>query len=148
VAYGRVLDRSPAGERARPGAGLDERDRSRQIELEAARDPVGEEEVRVDLVVDRELVAAAGARRGDADDDRPGEVRRHEAEAELTGGQGLGAADGGEALRARVRPVGVAVDAGARERVVALLRTSFRRAQGQEREHTGAGDGAARGSQC
>src|SRR5262249_24562813 len=67
------------------------------------------------LMVDRVRVAAARAGRGEMQDDRPREVRRHEAEANVRGGDGLGAADGHEARSAGVWPEGVVVDAGAGE---------------------------------
>ena len=103
VAHGGIADGASARERARAGAGLDERDRHAEIELETIGDAVCEEEVRVDLIVDRELIAACAARRRAVDDDRPRLVAGDQSERDLPLRDGLGAPDRGEALRTGVR---------------------------------------------
>jgi hypothetical protein len=123
-----------AGDRADAGAALAERDREDRVELEAPGHADRPEEAAVHLVVDDVLIAPFEAGRRNVKDDRPRQVRRDEAEADVPRRDRLGAADPEEAAGAGVRPKGVVVDARAGERAaVALGRTrgSFAGDRGQ-----------------
>jgi hypothetical protein len=117
VAHRGLLEvlRAP-GDRLGAGAGLPERDRHAQVELEAPRDAVRPEERAVHLVVDRVLTAAAAARGGDLEHDRPRQVVGDDSEADPPRIEQLGPADADEARRPGVRPQVVGVDAGRDQR--------------------------------